>query len=180
MGACFGGSPRNGAWVPWDTSPTSCTEREGGVCGEYHATCTLQKSNTSLGWEDPSFVGSARGLSAWVTHPHPPLMLLTAPEICCLPVASRSILLLSLYRSLPPPSHASPHGASKTPVSPGRGYITDHPNWKPPPHASHRNVGACQATCVQLLRPCPSGASGSFWVPGPHPPDCCLASVTGH
>lgn len=72
------------------------------MCREYHATCTLHKSNTSLGWEDPSFVGSARGLSAWVTHPHPLLMLLTEPVIC------RLLLTTAPSFTQPPPEPPAP------------------------------------------------------------------------
>lgn len=84
------------------------------MCREYHATRTLLKSNTSLGWEDLSFVGSARGPSAWVTHPHPPLPLLTAPacdEMRRLPLPAHDSLLLY---SAPTPASRPPPTAPLT------------------------------------------------------------------
>lgn len=148
------------------------------MCREYHATCTLLKSNTSLGWEDLSFVGSARGPSAWVTHPHPPLRLLTVPAICRLPLAHDSLLL---YSASTPASRLPP-----TPLLTGpprllcllEGELFDHPNWKPLPHISYCSIGVCPAMGTPLLQALPSGRAGAC-VSG-YPPPCWPALTTGH
>lgn len=181
VGACFGGSPRNGAGSLGTRLPPP-VEQEGGVCQQYHATCTLQKSNTSLRWEDPSFVGlasfvgSARGPSAWVTHPHPPLTLLTAPAICRLPAHDSLIL------------YSASTGASRPPPTPLLSGPPRRPCLQEGDVSQIIRTGSllCMLATEMLVcakRLVPVFPATSFWdiqVPVPSFPPSCPALATGH
>lgn len=94
----------------------------GGCVGSITVPCTLPKSNTSRGWEDPSFVGSATHPhpSDWVTHLHPTLTVpASRTQAGASPPPSHGALLPGpVWLLAPAPASSLPHAGSLTSLTP--------------------------------------------------------------